>query len=181
MPVLMTGRREDGKAARREGGKTGGALAPLYRLGHHLAELYENGMKWSLSHPATVFTAAIALTVFTSVIAVRLPREILPSVDEGIVVASLKLRDGTAIEETTREVARVEAAAHQLKGQGVYARIGTATDEEILAGAEPGSSSTAQILIPVPDGANARAFARSAAPRLRRGSRSRQARSLRAP
>ena len=176
MPVLMIGRRTGGPAGRRAGGRadgqTGGMLAPLYRAGHHLAEFYESGMKWSLAHPKTVFTLSLALTVFTSVIAVRLPREILPSVDEGIVVASLKLRDGTAIEETTREVARVEAAAHQLKGEGVYARIGTATDEEILAGAEPGSSSTAQILIPVPDGANARAFAdrlRQALPDLAKG------------
>jgi HAE1 family hydrophobic/amphiphilic exporter-1 len=171
MPVLMIGRRTSGNAGsvRRP---VGPLTARLHALGHHLAESYENGMKWSLSHPATVFTVAIALTVFTTFVAIRLPREILPSVDEGIVVASLKLRDGTAIEETTREVARVEAAAHQLKGEGVYARIGTATDEEILAGAEPGSSSTAQILIPVPEGVNARAFAdklRQALPDLAKG------------
>jgi HAE1 family hydrophobic/amphiphilic exporter-1 len=173
MPVLMIGRRSaakaDGQTVRRSDGPM---VRWLHGIGHHLAELYEDGMKWSLSHPKTVFSLSLALTVFTSVIAVRLPREILPSVDEGIVVASLKLRDGTAIEETTREVARVEAAAHQLKGQGVYARIGTATDEEILAGAEPGSSSTAQILIPVPEGANARAFAdklRQALPDLAKG------------
>jgi HAE1 family hydrophobic/amphiphilic exporter-1 len=151
MPVLMIGRRTSGNAGS-VSRPVGPLTARLHALGHHLAESYENGMKWSLSHPATVFTLAIALTVFTTFVAIRLPREILPSVDEGIVVASLKLRDGTAIEETTREVARVEAAAHQLKGEGVYARIGTATDEEILAGAEPGSSSTAQILIPVPRG-----------------------------
>ena len=137
-----------------------------------MAELYERGMMWSLAHPVSVFSIALALTIFTGFIAVRLPREILPSVDEGIVVASLKLRDGTAIEETTREVARIETAAHQLGGTGIYARIGTATDEEVLAGAEPGSSSTAQLIIPVPAGADAGAFAdrlRVALPDLAKG------------
>jgi HAE1 family hydrophobic/amphiphilic exporter-1 len=172
MPVLMTGRRAGGQADRREDGKTG-RFPHLYAFGHHLAELYERGMKWSLAHPVAVFGTAILVTVFTVFIAIRLPREILPSVDEGMVVASLKLRDGTAIEETTREVARIEAAAKQQGGVGIYARIGTATDEEILAGAEPGSSSTAQVLIPVPDGTDARGFAeglRQALPDLAKGS-----------
>jgi HAE1 family hydrophobic/amphiphilic exporter-1 len=172
MPVLMTGRRASGTTGRRDDG-TAGRFPRLYAVGHHLAELYERGMKWSLAHPAAVFGTAIIVTAFTVFIAIRLPREILPSVDEGMVVASLKLRDGTAIEETTREVARLEAAAKQQGAVGVYARIGTATDEEILAGAEPGSSSTAQILVPVPDGADARGFAeglRQALPDLAKGS-----------
>jgi HAE1 family hydrophobic/amphiphilic exporter-1 len=87
-------------------------------------------------------------------------------------VASLKLADGTAIEETTRQVARVEAVGRDMGASGIYARIGTATDEEILAGADPGSSSSAQILVPVPDGQDARDFARrlrEAVPDLARG------------
>ena len=172
MPVLMTGRRAGGQAGsvRRSEGQT---VRRLHAFGDHLAELYERGMKWSLAHPAAVFSTAVVITAFTVFIAIRLPREILPSVDEGMVVASLKLRDGTAIEETTREVARIEAAAKQQGGVGIYARIGTATDEEILAGAEPGSSSTAQVLIPVPGGTDARGFAeglRQALPDLAKGS-----------
>lgn len=174
MPVLMIGR----GAARPAGGKAaarpeGRLTRRLHALGHHLAERYERGMMWSLAHPRTVFTVAIVSTAVTFVIGTRLPREILPSVEEGIAVASLKLRDGTAIEETTRQVARVEDAAHRLGSAGVYARVGTATDEEVLAGAEPGSSSTAQLLIPVPAGRNAARFTdqlRAALPDLARGS-----------
>jgi hydrophobic/amphiphilic exporter-1 (mainly G- bacteria), HAE1 family len=43
----------------------------------------------------------------------------------------------------------------------VYSRVGRATDEEILSGANPGSSATAQLIVPVPDGASAAAFAES--------------------
>ena len=82
----------------------------------------------------------------------RLPREILPQVDEGTAVAELRLPAGTAIEETTRQAARIEAAAAKLGSKGVYVRVGVATDEEVLSGAEPGSAGTAVFVIPVPDG-----------------------------
>ncbi len=156
MPVLMT----TGRAKRSiTPGEPPAWLAGVYRFGTHLAELYEQGMMWCLDRPIRVFAMGVALTVVTVVITLRLPREILPSVEEGIVVVGVNLQDGTAIEETTRQVTRIEAAARTLGAKGVYSRIGTATDEEVLAGADPGSSSTAQVLIPVPGGRGAAAFA----------------------
>jgi HAE1 family hydrophobic/amphiphilic exporter-1 len=161
MPVMMVRR-----TGRRSGGRTGGRADGLsIRIGHRLAELYERGMIWSLGHPRAVFSIAAIATLATAWLATQLPREILPRVDEGIVVASLKLTDGTAIEETTRQAARLETVAKQLGSTSVYSRVGTATDEEVLAGADPGSSSSAQILVPVPDGADAGRFAEQ----LRRG------------
>jgi HAE1 family hydrophobic/amphiphilic exporter-1 len=129
-------------------------------------------MLWSLGHPAAVFGIAIATTIVTIVITLQLPREILPRVDEGIVVAELALPQGTAIEETTRQAARLESAAKELGSTGIYSRVGLATDEEVLAGADPGTSATAQVLIPVPDGADAGRFAeqlRMAVPDLAHG------------
>ncbi|MEK6689501.1 MAG: efflux RND transporter permease subunit, partial [Gemmatimonadota bacterium] len=162
MPVLMT----TGRARRSiTPGKPPAWLAGVYRFGTHLAEVYEQGMMWCLDRPIRVFAAGMGLTVVTVVITLRMPREILPSVEEGIVVVAVNLQDGTAIEETARQVTRIEAAARGLGAQGVYSRIGTATDEEVLAGADPGSSSTAQVLIPVPGGRGAAAFAS----RLREG------------
>ncbi len=162
MPVLMT----TGRARR---SITPGApppwLAGVYRFGTHLAELYERGMMWCLDRPIRVFGAGLALTVVTVIITIRMPREILPSVEEGIVVVAMNLQDGTAIEETARQATRIEATARELGAKGIYSRIGTATDEEVLAGADPGSSSTAQVLIPVPGGRGAAAFAA----RLREG------------
>jgi HAE1 family hydrophobic/amphiphilic exporter-1 len=80
-------------------------------------------------------------------------------VDEGVAIASLRLPEGTAIEETARQAARVEAAAAGLGSRGIYSRIGAATDEELVSGAEPGGPSYAQLLLPVPAGIPAQRFA----------------------
>ena len=148
-------------------------LGRLTALGHHLAELYERGMAWCLARPRTVFAAALGLIVLTVLVFRQLPREILPQVDEGTVVADLRLPEGTALEETIRQAARVEAAAAGLGSRGIYARVGLATDEEVLAGADPGTAATGQLIIPVPDGEDAAGFAddlRRAVPDLAAGS-----------
>ncbi|HEU4760901.1 MAG TPA: efflux RND transporter permease subunit, partial [Gemmatimonadales bacterium] len=134
---------------------------------------YEHGMIWSLSHPRTVFGLALGLVIVTALVAMRLPREILPRVDEGTVVADMRLAEGTAIEETMRQTRRVVDAATKLGSSGIYARVGQATDEEVLSGADPGTSASSQLIIPVPDGKNAGSFAdglRAAVPDLAAGS-----------
>ena len=144
----------------------------LDHFGEYLAELYESGMKWSLRHPIAVFVITILTIALTAWMATDLPREILPQIDEGIVAAQLKLPEGTSIEETARQAARIEEAAKGFGAHGIYSRIGNATDEEVLSGADPGSSATAQLIIPVPDGQKAAAFAahlRTALPDLAQG------------
>ena len=173
MPVMIVGRRRKALDVRREAEPR--LTPPASRLtmfGQRIAEGYEQGMEWCLKRPATVFAIAIGVTALTVVIAMRLPREILPQVDEGVMVAAFKLPEGTAIEETQRQIGRVESAARRLGSSNVFSRIGIATDEEILAGAEPGSSSVGQLIIPVPGGADASRFAdqlRAAVPDLAQG------------
>jgi len=168
MPVMMVRWRR----GRGEGGTgKGEAVVPspqhpapstrLTELGSRIAERYEHTMSWCLAHPRSVFLAAAVLTVFTVLITMRLPREVLPRVDERTAVANLALPQGTSIQETARQTARLEAAAKELGSTGVYARIGNATDEEVLAGADPGTSATAQLIIPVPAGKNAGRYAES--------------------
>ncbi|HJU75969.1 MAG TPA: efflux RND transporter permease subunit, partial [Gemmatimonadaceae bacterium] len=156
MPVLITGRRSKVEGQRSK-------LLPLphwlLEFGTSLADKYERGMAWCLSRPRTVFVIAGIVTLITALVAVRLPREVLPAVDERVAVASLRLAQGTAIEETVRQTARIESAARQLGSNGVYARVGVATDEEVLAGADVGSSATSEMLIPVPNGMGAAEFA----------------------
>lgn len=172
MPVMMVGR---GRERRHDAPRPdGGARRPtrLGRWGHHLAEWYEAGMRWSLGHPRAVFGVALASVLVTAAIATQLPREILPQVDEGVVVAALKLPEGVTLEETTRQVGRIEAAATRLGASNVYARVGAATDEEVLAGADAGSSATAQLIVAVPPGQKAGRFAdglRAALPDLAAG------------
>jgi hydrophobic/amphiphilic exporter-1 (mainly G- bacteria), HAE1 family len=167
MPVMLVGR--GGRGGR--GGPRHASASPappgrLDRIGHRLAEWYERGMIWSLDHPRTVFGISIASVALTVLVLGRLPREVLPQVDEGVVLATLKLPDGTAIEETARQAARLETAASALGDSGIYARIGSATDEEIVAGAEPGGAPYARLIMPVPSGMQAAQFARRLRERL---------------
>jgi HAE1 family hydrophobic/amphiphilic exporter-1 len=177
MPVMVIGRRRRGAArggsrVTHHQGAPVHRTDPLARAGHWFEGWYERGMTWSLANPAMVFGITLAGVAFTAWVTMQLPREILPQVDERVVVASLNLTEGTAIEETTRQAKRLEDAAHSLGSRGVYTRVGTATDEEILAGAEPGSSATAQLILPVPEGKGATELAneiRAALPDLAGG------------
>ena len=171
MPVLIAGRRK-GRRSDAKGDRLLPLPAWLLSFGHSLAEWYERGMIWCLARPRTVFITAGIATLLTALVTVRLPREILPSVDERVAVASLRLVVGTAIEETVRQTARIEEAARLLDAQATYARVGIATDEEVMSGADVGSSATAEMIIPVPNGTKAQAFAdalRAALPDLTKG------------
>lgn len=162
MPVMIVGRRKLAKAAPTPVvvAKEPTAIArTLDAWGRMLTDWYERGMRWSLAHPRSVFGMAGALLVVTAVLIDTLPKEILPRVDEGVLVAAVQLPEGTSIQATAAQVARVESAARSLGTTGIYARVGKATDEEILAGADPGSSATAQLIVPVPANADAAQFA----------------------
>lgn len=170
MPVMLVGRRRAAEVSRAR--VHGASYERLSRWGAWWAQWYERGVVWSLRHTRQVLLVAFGVLALTVVAIWRLPKEILPQVDEGMVVAALKLPEGTAIEETARQVRRVERAAAALGAKHVYARAGIATDEEVLAGADPGTSATAQLLIPVPGGASAAPFAdalRRAVPDLAQG------------
>ena len=199
MPVMIVGRRGGGQADRRVGGQEGqggqggqggevlatravgaglarpagkDARSSLTLWAERVAERYEQGMAWCIKRPLRVFASAIIAAGVTLYVLIGLPKEILPQVDEGVVVATLSLPEGTSIEETTRQTARIETAAREMGSTGVYARIGKATDEEILAGADQGSSATAQLILPAPDGMSAGEFAqelRRAVPDLAAG------------
>ncbi len=170
LPVMMVGLHRKAPAPKpvAPGEKTG-----FSRLAERLADGYETGMEWCIHRPWQVFATGVGLTVLTIYLLNVLPKEILPQVDEGMAVAVLTLPEGTAIEETTRQAARIEAAAKALGSVGIYSRIGRATDEEILAGADQGSAAVAQLILPAPEGLGAADFAqqiRNAIPDLAAGS-----------
>jgi len=172
MPVMLTwGHRNDARRPDRQVGQTdeqtpdhdtwasARLLAPLYRFGNRVAEWYERGMIYSLAHPQTIFSIAIIGTAFTAFIAVGLPREVLPQVDEGTAVADLRLPPGTAIEETVRQAQRIEQVARDLGSEGIYVRVGYATDEEVLSGSDPGAPGEASFVIPIPSTMSSTRFA----------------------
>jgi HAE1 family hydrophobic/amphiphilic exporter-1 len=147
--------------------------APLLdRIGARMEHTYDVGLRWSLAYPWRVVGIAVLSVAITLVLLMRLPREILPQVDEGTATAELRLAPGTAIEETIRQADRLQAAAAALGSRGTYARIGVASDEEVLSGAEVGSSATANFVFPVPPHMAATTFAarlRAAVPDLAQG------------
>uniref|UniRef100_UPI003983C104 efflux RND transporter permease subunit n=1 Tax=Gemmatimonas sp. TaxID=1962908 RepID=UPI003983C104 len=180
MPVMIVGRRKLAKSepiptvvAKAPSAKAPSAMSrTLDAWGRALSAWYERGMRWSLAHPRSVFGMAGALLAVTVVLIYTLPKEILPRVDEGVLVAAVQLPEGTSILATAAQVSRVEQAARALGAKGIYARVGKATDEEVLAGADPGSSATAQLIVPVPGTADAAEFAqqlRAKLPDLARG------------
>jgi len=176
MPVMIVGRRgRGGLSAPRSTVPEVNRSAynrTLDRWGATLTRWYEHGMVWSLGNPLKVFGMAIALLVVTVALLIKLPKEVLPAVDEGVLVAQLQLPEGTAIESTVDQVARIETSARRFGAANVYARVGKATDEEILAGSGPGSSATAQLIVKIPEGQDAAAFAnrlRASLPDLARG------------
>lgn len=174
MPVMIVGRRSRSSLTftPTPAGKERPIARILDTIGDKLVGWYETGMHWSVHNPGKVFALGGALLAVTIYIIGQLPREILPKVDEGVLVVQVQLPEGTAIENTQLQVARIERAARDGGSMGVYSRIGVATDEEILAGASPGSSATAELIVPVPDGTNAAQFSarlREAVPDLAQG------------
>jgi len=139
------------------------ALGPnpglIDRIGWRLTRVYEVGMTWSLRYPGRVIAIATVCVAFTAWLLIKLPREILPQVDEGTATAQMRLPPGTAIEETIRQANRLQAAAASLGSRGTYARVGVAGDEEVLSGAEPGSAGSGMFVLPVPAGMAATKFA----------------------
>jgi len=169
MPVLIVGRRRPAKTVappKPPGPRQAKLGAWADRVGERWAHWYEQGMIWALDHPRTVLALTVATVAITIPIAMATPREILPRVDEGTVVGSLKLAEGTSLDETIRQVSRIEAVAKDFGSTASYARVGLATDEELLGGAEPGSSASAQIIIPAPDGKTAEQMANQLRARL---------------
>jgi HAE1 family hydrophobic/amphiphilic exporter-1 len=166
MPVMIVGR----KRSRAAGSPSPRASSADFmvgiafarwsdHVGMRAADFYGRGMTWALDHPKTVLLSAAAMAVVTVQVTTLIPREILPRVDEGIIVGTLTLPEGTALEETVRQTARIESAANALGATRTYARVGIATDEEVLSGAEPGTSATAQLMIPAPEGTSAEQIA----------------------
>jgi HAE1 family hydrophobic/amphiphilic exporter-1 len=169
MPVLIVGRRGRHPEAKPKGkvadGKpdsfvalrmtTRGLVEWSDRFGERCAHIYEAGMMWALDHRAIVLVATAASVILLIPVVLVTPREILPRVDEGTVIGTLKLQEGTALEETIRQVSRIEGVAKNFGSTRTYSRVGLATDEEVLGGSDPGSSASAQVIIPAPDGKTA--------------------------
>jgi hydrophobic/amphiphilic exporter-1 (mainly G- bacteria), HAE1 family len=121
---------------------------------------YERMVLFALRHPRGVGLTTIAVCSVTAFITSRMPVEVLPFFDEGVISARLQLADEVSFDTTLAYVQRLNDAASDLGSRGIYARVGRATNEELLSGADPGSRGTAAIILPVPPSMTSRDFAR---------------------
>jgi len=81
-----------------------------------LLERYENALRWSLDHPGTVMTGALAVLVGAGALGWTLPREVVPSADQGRVEAHLTMAPGTGLSVVEARAGRVAQTARRATG-----------------------------------------------------------------
>ena len=86
---------------------------------------YERVLAWSLAHRAAVLLTAGVLLGVTALVTLRLPRSVLPDVDQGSFRVVLTLPRGTPLDRTSDAATRVEAILRRTAGvDAVFTRVG---------------------------------------------------------
>jgi hydrophobic/amphiphilic exporter-1 (mainly G- bacteria), HAE1 family len=101
------------------GREIGGALGRVFgpplrafdRAFDRFAGRYHGALEWSLDHPGRVLAASFGALALTAAAGTTLPRDLLPSVDQGAFTVRLELEEGTSLEATSEVAATIEAAA----------------------------------------------------------------------
>jgi HAE1 family hydrophobic/amphiphilic exporter-1 len=103
-----------------EGSAAAERRGPIAELSHRtlerLSEWYRPRLRSSLAHPYRVL-ALVALVFLAGLAAARfMGSEFLPRVDDGYVIAKVKMPTGTSVAETNRVLERIEQALSQTPG-----------------------------------------------------------------
>jgi HAE1 family hydrophobic/amphiphilic exporter-1 len=89
------------------------------------AERYHATLEWSLDHRARVLAFAGLALAASVLLALTLPRDLLPDVDQGAFDVRLQLAEGTGIEGTVTSAVPIERGLLADEGVGaVFSRIG---------------------------------------------------------
>ncbi|MES3629512.1 MAG: efflux RND transporter permease subunit [Longimonas sp.] len=75
---------------------------------------YERGLQWCLDRPKSVLMGALVVCVGAGALALVLPREVVPSADQGRVQAHLTLASGADLPLVSERAARLETAARDM-------------------------------------------------------------------
>lgn len=89
---------------------------------------YGRLLKWSLSHRKLVVIFAAALFILSIVLIPLIGTEFLPQSDTGMITVSVKMPDGTNLDETDKFVSQIEQKLKGIKEiDGVLANVGSST------------------------------------------------------
>ena len=109
--------------------------APASSQGFGLQPLlqgYEGGLQWCLDRPKRVLGGALLLLVGAGLLAIMLPREVVPAADQGRVEAHLTLESGADLPFVSERAALVEEAAREQDlAHHILADLGERTDARL--------------------------------------------------
>ena len=170
LPAMAARWGEDGETDAGRGGRVARALArPLDAFDRgftRFTEWYEHLLETGMHHRGRTVVVALALLVLGVAIAWRLPRSVLPEVDQGSFRARLELPRGTPLETTAAEAARLESIVRADPAvEAVFTRAGR---QAAVAGMDERESglNTAALDVRLRDGASTDAALRRLRPKL---------------
>jgi HAE1 family hydrophobic/amphiphilic exporter-1 len=108
------------------------ALSAFERGFADFAARYECALAWSLDHRRQVLGGTAAALLVTAVVALTLPRDVLPEVDQRSFAARLTLPQGTPLEETERVALVMDGSLRERPVvAAVLTRVGRASSVEV--------------------------------------------------
>ena len=100
-------------------------------------------LTWALDHRAAVLWTAVVLLVCAIIIALHIPAEPAPDIDQRRFIVQVRLPRGTSLEGTSNFSRSIEAPLGAMQGvRGVFARVG-ATEGDVFAHVHEASSEVA--------------------------------------
>ena len=91
----------------------------------HLAAHYHVALQWSLDRAAVVLLLSVLALGSTALVALTLPRDLLPDVDQGEFALRLEMDEGTALQATLETATAVEVQALNDPGvEAVFSTVG---------------------------------------------------------
>jgi len=114
-----------------------------------LSQGYGSLLKWSLGHRKTIFATTTALFIGAGALMPMVGMEFIPSFDQGQINVSIRLANGTVIEETEKIAAQVERVATQIpEMESVSVSIGSSGGPSIFSNLASNRANVDVALVP---------------------------------
>lgn len=123
-------------------------LEPFEKMMNKLYTLYEQGLRYVLSHRKRFMLATIAVFVVSVLIAGQLGMTLMPESDEGVVSVSVELPKGSKLESTDKIIKLVEEKIKEYpEAETIFSNVGSGAMSAIMGS----SSNSASITVTLKD------------------------------